>query len=73
MNAEYSRLHPHGEKTTWKNDFVNHDPADLRMDDSLSVSRHLPIASGAIESALHRVINLRIKSNATCLNRAMLA
>ena len=35
------------------------------MDYSLSVSNHLPIGSGAIESAVRRVINLRVKSNAT--------
>jgi hypothetical protein len=35
------------------------------MDYSLSLSNHLPIGSGAIESAVRRVINLRVKSNAT--------
>ena len=35
------------------------------MDYSLSLSNHLPIGSGAIESAVRRGINLRVKSNAT--------
>ena len=34
------------------------------MDDSLSRSHHLPIGSGAVESSVRRVINLRVKSNA---------
>ena len=32
---------------------------------SMSVRNHLPIGSGAIESDVRRVINLRVKSNAT--------
>jgi hypothetical protein len=35
------------------------------MDYPLSVNGHLPIGSCAIESAVRRVIDLRVKSNAT--------
>ena len=56
---------PSEDQTTWKNYFVNHGVTHRRMDYSLSVSSHLPIGSGAIESAVRRVINLRVKSNAT--------
>ena len=56
---------PSKDQTTWLNFFVNHGLTHRRMDDSESVSNHLPISSGAIESAVRRVINLRVKSNAT--------
>ena len=56
---------PSEDQTTWKNYFVNHGLTHRRMDYPMSVSSHLPIGSGAIESAVRRVINLRVKSNAT--------
>lgn len=56
---------PSEDQTTWKNYFVNHGLTHRRMDYPLSVNGHLPIGSGAIESAVRRVINLRVKSNAT--------
>jgi len=56
---------PSDDQKTWLNYFENHGLAHRRMDYSVSVSNHLPIGSGAIESAVRRVINLRVKSNAT--------
>jgi hypothetical protein len=56
---------PSEDQTTWLNYFVNHGLTHRRMDYQLSVNSHLPIGSGAIESAVRRVINLRVKSNAT--------
>lgn len=56
---------PSQDQTTWQNYFENQGLVHRRMDYSLSVSNHLPIGSGAIESAERRVINLRVKSNAT--------
>ena len=56
---------PSKDQTTWLNYFENHGLVHRRMDYSLSVRSHLPIGSGAIESAVRRVINLRVKSNAT--------
>ena len=56
---------PSEDQTTWLNYFVKHGLTHRRMDYSLSLSNHLPIGSGAIESAVRRVINLRVKSNAT--------
>ena len=56
---------PTADQTTWLNYFENHGMAHRRMDYSLSRNSHLPIGSGAIESAVRRVINLRVKSNAT--------
>ncbi len=56
---------PSEDQTTWKNYFVNHGLTHRRIDYPVSVSNHLPIGSGAIESAVRRVINLRVKSNAT--------
>ena len=56
---------PSEDQTTWKNYFVNHGLTHRRMDYPMSVNSHLPIGSGAIESAVRRVINLRVKSNAT--------
>ncbi len=50
---------------TYAYDFVNHGLTHRRMDYSLSLNSHLPIGIGAIESAVRRVINLRVKSNAT--------
>ena len=56
---------PSEDQTTWLNYFVNHGLTHRRMDYPLSLNSHLPIGSGAIESAVRRVINLRVKSNAT--------
>ena len=62
------------DQTTWLNDFINHGITNRRMDYALSTSSGLPIGSGAIESAIRRVLrvhrglgqqNLRVKSNAT--------
>lgn len=52
------------DQTTWLNYFVTHGLTHRRMDYARAKSHHLPIGSGAIESAIRRVINLRIKSNA---------
>jgi hypothetical protein len=49
---------------TWLNYFVTHGLTHRRMDYSVSRDHHTPIGSGAIESAIRRVINLRVKSNA---------
>jgi hypothetical protein len=51
-------------QTTWLNYFVTHGLTHRRMDYSRSHTNHMPIGSGAIESAVRRVINLRVKSNA---------
>jgi hypothetical protein len=52
-------------QTTWLNYFRTHGLTHRRMDYAASRSHHMPIGSGAIESAIRRVINLRVKSNAT--------
>jgi hypothetical protein len=52
------------EQTTWLNYFITHGITHRRMDYSRSRSNKTPIGSGAIESAVRRVINLRVKSNA---------
>ena len=49
---------------TWLKYFVTHGINNRRMDYSKSHTSHMPIGSGAIESAVRRVINLRVKSNA---------
>lgn len=49
---------------TWLNYFITHGLTKHRMDYSLSRVHHTPIGSGAIESAVRRVINMRVKSNA---------
>lgn len=51
------------DQRTWLNYFVKHGLHNRRMDYSLSRSHRMPIGSGAIESAVRRVINLRVKSN----------
>jgi hypothetical protein len=51
-------------QTTWLNYFITHGLTHRRMDYSRSRTHHMPIGSGAIESAVRRVINLRVKSNA---------
>jgi hypothetical protein len=55
---------PTKEQRTWLNYFVTHGLTHRRMDYARARSHHLPIGSGAIESAIRRVINLRVKSNA---------
>ena len=52
-------------QTTWLNYFRTHGLIHRRMDYSSSRSQQMPIGSGAIESAVRRVINLRVKSNST--------
>jgi hypothetical protein len=52
------------DQNTWLNYFITHGLTHRRMDYSLSRAQHTPIGSGAIESAVRRVINLRVKSNA---------
>jgi hypothetical protein len=52
------------DQKTWLNYFITHGLTHRRMDYSRSRSQHMPIGSGAIESAVRRVINLRVKSNA---------
>ena len=47
----------------WLNYFVKNGLKNRRMDYSLSRTHHMPIGSGAIESALRRIINLCVKSN----------
>jgi len=49
---------------TWLNYFATHGIKNRRMDYSKSHTHHMPVGSGAIESAVRRVINLRVKSNA---------
>jgi hypothetical protein len=56
---------PSDDQKTWLNYFENHGLVHRRMDYSTSVRNQMPIGSGAIESAVRRVINLRVKSNAT--------
>jgi hypothetical protein len=51
-------------QATWLKYFVTHGIKNRRMDYSKSHTHHMPIGSGAIESAVRRVINLRVKSNA---------
>jgi hypothetical protein len=55
---------PTKEQRTWLNYFLTHGLTHRRMDYARARSRQLPIGSGAIESAIRRVINLRVKSNA---------
>ena len=51
------------DQRTWLNYFIKHGLTHRRMDYSLSRTHNMPIGSGAIESAIRRVINLRVKSN----------
>ncbi len=53
------------DQTTWLNYFVNHGLTHRRMNYATVTKNKLPLGSGAIESAIRRVINLRVKSNAT--------
>ena len=50
---------------TWLNYFITNGLTHRRMDYSRSRDHQTPIGSGAIESAVRRIINLRVKSNAT--------
>lgn len=56
---------PTKNQRTWLNYFITHGLTHRRMDYSTSRGKKMPIGSGAIESAVRRVINLRVKSNAT--------
>ena len=47
------------------NEFCTHGLKHRRMDYAAARSSQLPIGSGAVETAIRRVINLRVKSNAT--------
>ena len=51
-------------QTTWLNYFITHGLTHRRMDYARSRTHQMPIGSGAIESAVRRVINMRVKSNA---------
>ena len=53
------------DQTTWLNYFRTHGLSSRRMDYSTSRRNQMPIGSGAIESAIKRIINLRVKSNST--------
>ena len=53
------------DQKTWLNYFRTHGLIHRRMDYSTSRRHQMPIGSGAIESAIRRVINLRVKSNST--------
>ena len=56
---------PTKSQRTWLNYFETHGLTHRRMDYSVSRAQKTPIGSGAVESAVRRVINLRVKSNAT--------
>ena len=51
------------DQKTWLNYFRTHGLRYRRMDYSTSRTHKMPIGSGAIESAIRRVINMRVKSN----------
>jgi hypothetical protein len=53
------------EQATWVKYFITHGLIHRRMEYSASRTHTMPIGSGAIESAVRRVINMRVKSNAT--------
>lgn len=55
---------PTRQQRTWLNYFITHGLTHRRMDYGVSRDRKLPIGSGAVESAVRRVINLRVKGNA---------
>jgi hypothetical protein len=56
---------PTKNQRTWLNYFKTNGLTHRRMDYSISRDQKTPIGSGAVESAVRRVINLRVKSNAT--------
>jgi hypothetical protein len=64
IKASLPRRHKR-DQTTWLNSFCTHGLKHRRMDDAAARSSQLPIRSDAVESAIGRVINLRVKSNAT--------
>ena len=51
--------HHTNEQTTWLNDFRTHGLHHRRMDYSRSANFQTPIGSGAVESGIRRIINLR--------------
>ena len=53
------------DQATWMNYFRTHGIRFRRMDYSTSRRNQMPIGSGAIENAVKRIINLRVKSNST--------
>ena len=53
------------DQATWMNYFRTHGIIFRRMDYSTSRRNQMPIGSGAIENAVKRIINLRVKSNST--------
>jgi len=53
------------DQATWMNHFRTHGISFRRMDYSTSRRNQMPIGSGAIETAVKRIINLRVKSNST--------
>ena len=53
------------EQTTWLNYFITNGLTHRRMEYAKSRTHKTPLGSGAIESAVRRVINLRVKGNAT--------
>jgi hypothetical protein len=53
------------DQATWMNDFRTRGISFRRMDYSTSCRNQMPIGSGAIESAVKRIINLRVKSTST--------
>ena len=55
---------PTKDQTTWLNYFITHGIEQRRMDYSTAKTHSMPIGSGAIESAIRRIINLRVKGNA---------
>ena len=56
---------PSKSQQTWLNYFIKHGLTNDRMNYAAARTHKMPIGSGAIESAIRRVINLRVKSNAT--------
>jgi hypothetical protein len=56
---------PTKNQRTWLNYFITNGLTHRRLDYGHSRARQMPIGSGAVESAVRRVINLRVKSNAT--------
>jgi hypothetical protein len=64
IKASLPRRHKR-DQTTWLNSFCTHGLKHRRMDDAAARSSQLPIRSDAVESAIGRVINLRVKSNVT--------
>lgn len=55
---------PTKDQTTWLNYFITHGIEQRRMDYRTAKAHNMPIGSGAIESAIRRIINLRVKGNA---------